>query len=33
MVWSYIGERGFNMLVLAGAVKLSARIIREMMGL
>ena len=32
-VWAYIGELVFNMLVLAGAVKMSDRIIREMMGL
>ncbi len=33
MVWSYIGELVFNMLVLVGTVKMSERIIREMMGL
>lgn len=32
-VWSYIGELLFNMLVLVGSVKMSDRIIREMMGL
>ena len=32
-VWTYIGELVFNMLVLVGAVKMSDRIIREMMGL
>lgn len=32
-VWAYIGELVFNMLVLVGAVKMSGRIIREMMGL
>lgn len=32
-VWSYVGELVFNMLVLVGAVKMSDRIIREMMGL
>lgn len=32
-VWKYIGELVFNMLVLVGSVKLSDRIIREMMGL
>lgn len=32
-VWAYIGELVFNMLVLVGAVKMSERIIREMMGL
>ena len=33
MVWSYIGELIFNMLVLVGAVKRSDRVVREMMGL
>ena len=33
MVWKYIGELVFNMLVLVGAVKMSDRIIGEMMGL
>ena len=33
MVWSYIGELVFNMLVLVGAVKMADRIVREMMGL
>lgn len=32
-VWKYVGELIFNMLVLVGAVKMSDRIIREMMGL
>ena len=32
-VWAYIGELVFNMLVLVGAVNMSDRIIREMMGL
>ena len=32
-VWAYIGELVFNMLVLVGAVTMSDRIIREMMGL
>ena len=32
-VWAYIGELVFIMLVLVGAVKMSDRIIREMMGL
>lgn len=32
-VWSYIGELLFNMLVLVSSVKMSDRIIREMMGL
>ena len=33
MVWSYVGELIFNMLVLVGAVKMSDRIAREMFGL
>lgn len=33
MVWSYIAELVFNMLVLVGAVKMSDRIVREMMNL
>ena len=33
MVWSYIGELIFNMLVLVGAVTMSDRVVREMMGL
>ena len=33
MVWSYIGELIFNMLVLVGSIKMSDRIIRELMGL
>ena len=33
MVWSYIGELVFNMLVLVGAVKMSDCVVREMMGL
>ena len=32
-VWSYIGGLIFNMLILVGSVKMSDRIIREMMGL
>lgn len=32
-VWSYVAELIFNMLVLVGAVKLSDRVVREMMGL
>lgn len=32
-VWAYIGELLFNMLVLVGSIKMSDRIIREMMGL
>lgn len=33
MVWSYIGELVFNMLVLVGAIKMADRVVREMMGL
>ncbi len=32
-VWTYVGELAFNMLVLVGTVKMSDRIVREMMGL
>ena len=32
MVWSYIAELIFNMLVLVGAVKMSDRIVHEMLG-
>ena len=32
-VWTYIGELLFNMLVLVGTIKLSDRVVREMMGL
>ena len=33
MVWSYVGEVAFNMLVLVGTVKMADRVVREMMGL
>ena len=33
MVWSYVGELIFNMLILVGTVKMSDRIVKEMMGL
>lgn len=33
MVWSYVGELIFNMLILVGAVKMADRVVREMMGL
>ena len=33
MVWKYIGEFVYNMLVLVGTVKMSDRVVREMMGL
>lgn len=32
-VWGYVGELVFNLLVLVGMVKMSDRIVREMMGL
>ena len=33
MVWKYIGELIFNMLVLVGTVRMADRVVREMMGL
>lgn len=33
MVWDYLGEFIFNMLILVGAVKMADRVVREMMGL
>ena len=33
MVWNYIGELVFNMLILVGSVKMADRVVREMMGL
>jgi hypothetical protein len=33
MVWSYIAELIFNMLILVGTVKMADRVVREMMGL
>ena len=33
MVWSYVGEVIFNMLILVGTVKMADRVVREMMGL
>ena len=33
MVWKYVGELAFNMLVLVGAVKMSDRISHEILGL
>ena len=33
MVWKYIGELIFNMLVLVGTVKISDRLVRELLGL
>ena len=32
-VWTYVGELVFNMLVLVGAVKMSDRLCKEMLGL
>lgn len=33
MVWSYVGDLIFNMLILVGTVKMSDRLVKEMMGL
>lgn len=33
MVWSYIAELVFNMLVLVGTIKMADHVVREMMGL
>ena len=33
IVWNYVGELVFNLLVLVGAIKMSDRLIRELMGL
>lgn len=33
MVWSYMGELIFNLLVLVGAVKMADRVVHEMFGL
>lgn len=33
MVWRYLGELVFNMLILVGAVKMADRLVREMFGL
>lgn len=32
-VWSYVGELIFNLLVLVGAVRMSDRIVNEILGL
>ena len=32
-VWTYVGELIFNMIVLVGTVKMSDRVVKEMMGL
>ena len=33
IVWSYLGQLAFNLLILLGTVRASDRIVREMMGL
>lgn len=33
MLWTYIGEILFNMLILVGTIKMSDRVVKEMMGL
>ena len=33
IVWNYVGELVFNMLVLVGAIKMSDRLVRELLGL
>ena len=33
MLWSYIGEIVFNMLILVGTVKMSDRLVKDMMGI
>ena len=33
MVWSYVGQLIFNMLILVGCVRMADRVVREMMGL
>ena len=33
MAWSYIGELVFNMLILVGTVKMSDRVVHEMLGI
>lgn len=33
IVWNYIGELAFNLLVLVGAIKMSDRIVKEILGL
>ncbi len=32
-VWTYVGELIFNLLILVGTIKMSDRVVREMMGL
>ena len=33
IVWNYVGELVFNLLVLVGCIKMSDRLIRELIGL
>lgn len=33
MIWSYMGELIFNMLILVGTVKMSDRVVKEMFGI
>lgn len=33
MVWNYVGEVAFNLLLLVGTIKMSDRIVKEIMGL
>ena len=33
IVWNYVGVLVFNLLVLVGAIKMSDRLVRELMGL
>ena len=33
MVWSYLGELIFNMLILVGTIKMADHVVKEMMGL
>ena len=33
MVWSYVGELIFNMLILVGTVKMADRVVKEMLGI
>ena len=33
MVWGYVGELIFNMLILVGAIKMSDRVVKDIMGL
>ncbi len=33
VVWNYVGELIFNMLVLVGCIRMSDRIVRELLGI